>query len=402
MSAKLTPATLAWLRLCAQWILPSTSASPAPGPADVVRWLTALQGQDFPGALWSIGLRAPGTTRADVEGAFNRGEIVRSWPLRGTLHVTAAEDLGWILGLTAGRMVSGAASRHRQLGITTADVGQVRDVAVALLEPSADAGELAAESAEGGDVRASGSSTAGCGRATRDELFAAFEAAGQPVKGQRGIHLLWLLCQGGTLVQGPINAVAGNGNTQFFVRAEEWIKNPRVLAREQALAELALRYFRSHGPATVKDFQWWSKLPLKDIRTGMEHVMDQLESIECHGDTYWLAPETAGLLAGAAPGARSVVLLPGFDEYLLGYTDRSAALAPHHAPLTVPGGNGMFKATVVAGGRVAGTWRKAQGSAEKQREVAGVVLPDLFGELTPNQTKVLERSAKAYAKFLAR
>ena len=110
--------------------------------------------------------------------------------------------------------------------------------------------------------------------------------------------------------------------------------------------------------------------------------------------------ETAELLSGTVPGARSVLLLPGFDEFLLGYTDRSAALAPEHAPLTVPGNNGMFKATVLTGGKVAGTWRKAQGSAEKQREVAGVVLPELFGELTATQHRALEKSAQAYAKFL--
>ena len=95
-----------------------------------------------------------------------------------------------------------------------------------------------------------------------------------------------------------------------------------------------------------------------------------------------------------------MILLPGFDEYLLGYTDRSAALAPHHAPLTVPGNNGMFKATVVLGGQVAGTWRKAQGAAEKQRQLAGVVLPEFFGEIRPAQAKALEKQAARYAAYL--
>ncbi len=372
MSANVTPATLARLRLAAQRILP-TSTDPRPGPGDVVRSLTALQGQDFPGALWSIGLRAPGSTRADVEGAFNRGELVRSWPLRGTLHVTAAEDLGWILALTGGRMVSSVAARHRQLGITTMDLGQARELALALL----------ADGTGGQPVRAA-----------RDGLFAAFEAGGQPTRAQRGVHLLWLLCVEGTLVQGPVN-----GNAQDFVRTDRWIKNPRVPAREEALAELALRYFRSHGPATLKDFQWWAKLTLTDIRTGMDQAGEQLESVGCNGENYWLAPETAQLLEGTVPGARSVLLLPGFDEYLLGYTDRTAALAPHHAALTVPGNNGMFRATVVAGGRVAGTWRKARGAAEKQSELAGVVLPEMFDVPGPAQSKALEKAARAYAAF---
>lgn len=381
MSHSVTPATLARLRLAAQGIRP-TSTSSTQGPVDVVRSLTALQGQDFPGALWSIGLRDPGSTRSEAEDAFNRGEIVRSWPLRGTLHVTAAEDLGWILALTGPRMLSGMATRHRQLEIATPDLGKARELALGALEQS------------GGGV-------------SRDELFAVFEQAGQRTRTQRGTHLLWLLCVEGTLVQGPINTAAGNGNTQFFVHAEKWIKNPRQLARDESLAELALRYFRSHGPATVKDFQWWSKLTLKDIDRGLAQVKGQLSLIECDGVHYWLAPETADLLARTGservvPGAHSMLLLPGFDEYLLGYTDRSAALAPQHAPLTVPGNNGVFKATVVSGGQVVGTWRKAQGAAEKQRQVAGVVLLELFAELSPTRHKALEKSARSYASFLDR
>ena len=374
MTPSVTPNTIARLRLAAQWILPA-SASPSPGPADVVRRLTALQGQDFPGALWSIGLRAPGTTRADVEAAFNSGELVRSCPLRGTLHVTLAQDLGWILALTADRMRAGQATRHRQLGITTPDVDKVRGIALALLEQSD-------------------------GKATREEVLAAFEQAGQGTKAQRGYHLLFLLCVEGTLVQGPVNPEGGNGKAQYYVSPAAWIRNSRVLDRGEALGELALRYFRSHGPATVKDFQWWSKLTLADITAALDLVGHLLETVECNGASYLLAPETAELLGGTVPGARAVLLLPGFDEYLLGYTDRSAALAPHHAPLTVPGGNGMFRATVVAGGKVAGTWRKAQGAAEKQREVAGVVVPELFGGLSPARHKALERSAKAYKRFL--
>ncbi|SEF00651.1 Winged helix DNA-binding domain-containing protein [Arthrobacter alpinus] len=367
-------ATLARLRLAAQGILP-TSTSPTPGPVDVVRSMTALQGQDFPGALWSIGLRSPGSSRTGIEAAFNRGELVRSCPLRGTLHVTVAEDLGWILSLTAERMAKGQATRHRQLEITTPDVDQVRVIALSLLEGSG-------------------------GRVTRDELTAAFEQAGQSTKAQRGYHFLFLLCLEGTLVQGPINS-EGNGNSQFYVSAREWIKNPRTLDRGGALAELALRYFRSHGPATVSDFQWWSKLTLADIRTGLDGAAGELETIECNGATYYLAPETAELTGGTVPGARSVLLLPGFDEYLLGYTDRSAALAPEHAPLTVPGNNGMFKATVVTGGKVAGTWRKAQTAAERERQRAGAVLPELFDGLTPNQDKALDKTAKAYARWLS-
>ena len=220
--------------------------------------------------------------------------------MRGTLHVTLAQDLGWILSLTRERMISALASRHRELDITTPDVEKVRELAIALLEQSG-------------------------GRASRDALLTEIERAGQPVKAQRGIHLLFMLCLQGTLLQDPMNTAAGNGNTQFFVRSEQWVKNPRVLEREQALAGLCLRYFRSHGPATLKDFQCWSKLPLKDIKTGLAQVSSELESVESNGDIYWLAPE--------------------------------------HAPLTVPGNNGMFKAASCS--RRQGGQDLAQGARRK-------------------------------------
>ncbi len=374
MTAKVAPQTIARLRLAAQGIHP-TSISPVQGPVDVVRSMTALQGQDFPGVLWSIGLRSSHATRAHVEAAFNGGELVRSWPMRGTLHVTLAEDLGWLLSLTGKRTAVGLVSRHRELGITAPDVEQARASALALLGQSG-------------------------GKATRGELFAAFEHAAQPTGKQRGSHLLFMLCLQGTLVQGPINTKDGKSTAQYFVDSGRWIKHPRTLEREQALGELALRYFRSHGPATMKDFQWWTKLTLRDIQAGMALVRNQLESVECQGAIYWLAPEIAGLLGGTVPGARSVSLLPGFDEYLLGYTDRSAALAPQHAPRIVPGGNGMFMATIAAGGKIAGTWRKAQGAAEKSRQRAGVVLPEPFERLSPAQDKALDKAAAAYAQFL--
>lgn len=369
------PADLARVRLAAQGIIPVAGRT----PVETVRWMTAMQGQDFPGALWSIGLRSPGSTRSEVEAAFNSGELVRSWPMRGTLHVTAADDLGWILSLTGERTISAVAARHRQLEITAADLDAVRDAARGLLAGPSTVGYPANE----------------CPRATRDQLFQAFESIGQRTNTQRGIHFLWLLCIEGTLVQGPINA-----NAQFFVRTDQWITAPKKLGREEAVAELTLRYFRSHGPATIKDFQWWCKLMLVDIKAGLDAVRDQLETIECDGQTYYLAPENARLFSGNLPGGRSLYLLPGFDEYLLGYADRSASLAPHHAPLTVPGNNGMFKSTIVGTGKVLGTWRKAQTAAEKQRQLADVVLPEPFEPLTPGQESGMKKAAHHYAAFL--
>lgn len=365
-ATRLTPATLARLRLASQGLLGSTLRS----PAEAVSWMTAMQGQDLAGALHSVALRVPGVTRAEVRAELDAGRIVRSWPLRGTLHLTAAADLGWIMGLTSERVMAGQAARQRQLGITASDLESARSVAVGLL--------------------------AGGRSASRDELQRGFQSVRQETAGQRGIHLLWLLSLTGTLVQGPTA-----GAKQLFVLMEEWITSPRRPDRGTALAELALRYFRSHGPATVPDFAWWSKLTRSDARAGLNAVKDQLVELPAGntavpGETYWLAPETAALLDGPVPGSQSLLLLPGFDEFLLGYADRSAALDPGHAELIVPGGNGVFRPTVVSGGRVVGTWRRTAAA----RAATAVVECEPFGPLSAAQQRRLDKAGRDYARFL--
>jgi hypothetical protein len=301
-------------------------------PVEVVRRMLALQAQDFPGAKWSVGLRQAGATEAGVEAACDAGEIVRSWPLRGTLHLVAGEDLGWLLALTAPRATASAAGRRAALGITAADVEMARETAQAALT--------------------------GRRVLTREALLAAFDAAGVSTLGQRGYHLLWYLGQTGTLVLG-----ATDGRNQTFALLDEWVPRPRRLDGDEALGELALRYFHGHGPATVADLARWSGLTVGDVRRGIAICARRLTTLELDGVTYYLASET---LEGSTPTAR-VHLLPGFDEYLLGYGDRTAALAPEHIDAIVPGGNGMFKPTIVVEGEVVGTWKRTARPRDRAR-----------------------------------
>jgi hypothetical protein len=305
------------LRLAAQHIEGSDFA----GPVDVVRWMLAMQGQDLPGTKWSVGLRAPGCTLADVDGALDRGEIIRSWPMRGTLHLVAAEDIGWMLELTAARTLQSLARRHRELGLDQEMVSRAREVAIGLLE--------------------------GGRSATRSEIFRKFEAAGVPTEGQRGPHLLGRLHHDRLLCLGPMQ-----GNDQVVVLLDEWVPNPRVLERDEALGEFVGRFLASHGPATIRDFCWWTKLPVRDAKIGLALARDRLTEFVVDDTSYWMAP---GLPDRAK---RDVHLLPGFDEFLLGYQDRSASLAAEHMQAIVPGNNGMFQATVVLDGQVVGTWRR--------------------------------------------
>jgi hypothetical protein len=336
-------------------------------PGQVVRSMLAIQGQDLPGARWSIGLRGVGLTDDEVGATFDAGDIVRSWPMRGTLHVTAAEDMGWMLDLMASRAIGASAGRRAELGITGVDLEQARDSAIASLH--------------------------GGRSLERGALLDAIAAGGVMIDGQRAYHLLGYLAQTGTLVLGPTS-----GKQQAFVLLEGWVRTPRRLGREEALGELAGRYFRSHGPATERDLARWSGLPLGDVRRGIAVCRDGLGRLELGGVTYYLAPE----VLDAAPATRAgrdvpdVRLLPGFDEYVLGYQDRSAALASEHAQAVVPGNNGMFLPTIVIDGEIVGTWRRTV----RTRDVVIDLLP--FRPLPDDALEGLAGAVLAYGTFLAK
>lgn len=325
-----TPHEIALLRLAAQQI-----AGPGFATAnEAVGWLTALQAQDHNGVLTSVALRTASGTRQTVEAAFNAGEIVKSWPMRGTLHVVVAEDLPWMLRLLTPRVVAGAATRRAQLGLDTAILETAR--------------ELAVEALAGGQ------------QLRRDELMAVWEKGGLDTGTQRGYHMLWHLAQTGTVCFGPVR-----DSEQLIVLLDEWIVRPRDPQREEALGELALRFFRSHGPATVKDLARWAKLTAADVRAGLALARPRLTRFEVDGTEYFMDPQTPDLLDACRDRARGVFLLPGFDEFILGYADRTAVLPAEFADRIVPGGNGVFQPTVVSDGQVAGTWRHTGKGAKR-------------------------------------
>jgi hypothetical protein len=342
-----TPSLTA-LRLTALGIAQPSASS----PVAAVRHLLALQGQDYAGALWSIGLRTPGATAAEVEAAQATGEIVRSWPFRSTLHVVEAADLGWMLALTADREHAKTAGRHRQLELEATDFDRAE--------------AIARERLHGG------------GRLERRDLLAAFEQEGLSVAGQRGAHLLVRLAQSGV-------AVLCGQNTWTLL--DDHVANPRHLDREAALSEIARRFLTARGPATDRDLAWWTGLTLTDVRAAIARVDDEFDRLELDGVTYRMTP-------GLEEAADGIHLLPGFDEYLLGYADRTAQLAGHPLTDVVPGGNGMFLATIVVNGEIAGTWRrtvKAKG-VELQAEP--------WGPLSARAQRGFDRAARAYADYL--
>ncbi|WP_336028956.1 winged helix DNA-binding domain-containing protein [Geodermatophilus sp. FMUSA9-8] len=316
------PREVALLRLVAQRV----TGPPFPDAAAAVRGLLALQGQELPGALTSVALRTADRSRAGVEAALAGGAVVRSWPMRSTLHLTPAEDLPWMLDLLGPRVLAGAARRREVVGLTLDDLERARGVAVAALS--------------------------GGRRLGRRELLAALADGGCDVTGQRGYHSLWFLAQTGTLVLGPLEA-----GDQAFVLLDEWVSAPRRPGREEALAELALRYFTGHGPAGVADLVRWAGTTVRDARAGLAAVRDRLAAVDVDGTELYLDPEVPDRLAACRAEAEGLHLLPGFDEMVLGYADRTCTVPAEHADRIVPGGNGVFRPTVVVGGTAVGTWR---------------------------------------------
>ncbi|MET0417981.1 MAG: winged helix DNA-binding domain-containing protein [Actinoplanes sp.] len=323
------------------------------GPADVagiVEWFGAMQAQDVNSGLWSFGARLPGVPLTAINEALERREVLRTWPMRGTVHFVPAVDAHWMLDLMGVRALAGATKRRETLGLDEKTV----DRAVEIL----------------------GEALAGGGRMTRAECLATLTEGGVEVVGQRGYHLLWYAAQRG------VTAIAPHvGKEQTFVLLDEWVPEPRRPSREEALGLIALRYFRSHGPAPRKDFAGWTGLTMGDCKTGVAVAGDALTTVDVDG-VEMVAPSDQ--LGEAAPAGW--LALPGFDEYMLGYKDRTLMVDAEHLTAIVPGGNGVFRSTIVHDGRVMATWTRtltAKGVTVTVAPLAPVDEKDLLTALEP-------------------
>lgn len=332
-------------------------------PAAVVAWLGALQAQDYLGALWSIGLRMATTpalpTETLIEQAIADRTIIRTWPMRGTLHFVAAADVRWLLQLLTQRQIQQSAGRYRQLELDDTLFAQSQAIFAKVLQ--------------------------GGNELTRDELLQSLEEAGIATTGQRGYHMLGRAAQDGLICFG-----ARSGKQQTFVLLDEWVPPTPPLDRDAALAELARRYFTSHGPATVKDLVRWAGITLTDARRGLAAVGGELQHETIDDQEYWLPQTMPTTTSQPAP----LYLLPGFDEFVLGYGDRSAVLDPAYADRICPGGNGVFSPTVVIDGQIRGTWKRSF----KQGGVTVDWTP--FATFTPSAEAALSVAAAQYGAFL--
>jgi hypothetical protein len=343
-------------RLAAQRI----SATSFTRPEQVVAWLGAVQAQDYLGALWAVGLRTAGANQSDVEQAIAARLIVRTWPMRGTLHFVAAADARWMLELLARRTAtSGAAStRLRSFGIDERVLSQARRV----LERALATGQPL----------------------TRPAVYATLDGAGIATEEQRGLHILWRLAQECVVCFGP-----REGNQQTFVLFDEWLPNAKSLPRDQALATVAERYFASHGPASLYDFAWWTGLPVTEARRAIALAGERLIEEPQGEERLWSREGDHG----AASASAGPYILPAFDELLVGYKDRQAVLAAADGKRVMTGG--LIRPIVVDQGRVVGTWARRITA----RGVVCTASP--FAPLGVQTSRRLDAAFARYAQFWA-
>jgi len=279
--------------------------------------------------------------------------------MRGTIHFVAPENARWMLRLSAARMVAADRRRQSNLGLDEAILERSKQIFIDELS--------------------------GGRRLTRAELLSRLERAGIAVNSQRGYHILWYTAQTGTICMGPMQK-----KEQTFVLLDEWAPPVGEPTREEALVRLARLYFTSHAPSTLRDFAWWAGLTLRDARLGVDAIESELEPETSTGILHWRQVNAASRPASDQP---DLWLLPGFDEFMLGYSQRNAILSPDHADRVVPGGNGIFRPIVVIGGQVQGTWKRSL----KKNGVEITVEP--FASLNGLQD-ALEQEAQRYCRFL--
>ena len=327
-------------------------------PGEVVVWLGAIQAQDYAGAKWSVGLRLPGSTDAAIEQAIEDRAIIRTWAMRGTLHFVAASDIRWMLALMAPRIITNNARRYMQLGLDEPTLARSNEVLVDALQ--------------------------GGKQLTRKELLPILRQKGISTEGQRAPYMLQRASLDGLICQGVVHR-----NDPTYMLLDGAIPKGRRMERDEALVELAKRYFTSRGPATLQDYVWWSGLTAADSKAGLEAIESQLISETIDRQTYW---RSSSLPAGQE-SSPTVYLLPGFDEYLLSYRDRSASLDVERIKKLTPT-NGMLNPTIVIGGWVVGTWNRTFRKGEV------VITAKPFTALTSDERQDFDNAARRYGEYL--
>ena len=323
------------------------------GPAraeDVVRALGAVQAQDYAGAKWALSMRARDATDAAIEHDVNTGRILRTHVLRPTWHFVAPEDIRWMLALTGPRIAAAMASYNRKMELTRAVFSRANRAIERALR----------------DGR----------HLTRAELKTHLERARVGTTGMNRLaHIVMQAEIDGVVCSGP-----RAGNQFTYALLDERLPACRAWDRDEALGELATRYFRSRSPATVHDFAWWSGLTVADAKRAVDIAGPMLERRATDDATWWI-------WADAPPAARgrSAHLLPNYDEYFIGFRDRSAMAPRPDAIQLVTGGSTLINHVVVVDGQLVGGWKRVT-------RASGVeVKATYLAPLSPSERRMISR-----------
>ena len=347
------------LRLRAQRLIPQQPGA-ITNVADVVKELGGIQAQDARAAALAVRARSAGLMDADVEHArVQERSVIRTWGQRGTLHLLATEDLGWLLLLLGPVFVAGDRRRREELGLD---------------EDTCTRG-----------IRIIRNALANQGPLTRAELVEQLATHGIHIEGQARPHLLSRAALEGIICLGP-----DRGTEPTYVLLSDWVEQDHrghPLSEVAAHAELTRRYLGAYGPATLKDQATWSGMPLSKTRAVWQHIADQLLEVEVAGSPSWMLKTCAAWLDEPPAQTPIVRLLPSFDIYLLGYQNRDLAVPPQHAK-RINAGGGMIHPTLLVDGRAVGTWKSKRQKnhldvmVEPFEPLAHEVYPGLEAEVT--------------------
>lgn len=330
-------------------------------PEDVVRWLTAVQSQDYAGAKWAIAQRVKETADKEIDELFNDGKLLRTHVMRPTWHFVMPTDIRWMLKLTAPRVNAISAYYYRKLELDDA-LFRRSNAAIA-------------RALRGGK------------HLTRTELAKVLKSARIEANGLRLGYLIFRAELDAVICSGALR-----GKQFTYALLDERVPECRTVERDEALAELTRRYFASHGPALLQDFSWWSGLTMADTKAGIEMVSSQLSHETANGKTYWFG--TPGTTARTKTPI--VHLLPNYDEYFIAYKDRSASFDPSLLKPPLTKYDVLSAHIVILNGQVIGGWRRAI----KKDEVT--IKANLLVALNKTDSCALTLAAERYREFLGK
>lgn len=321
----------------------------------LVQWMGAIQAQDYNMAKYAIGVRLKNSTDTGIEEAINNGEIIRIHVLRPTWHFVAGEDARWMMELTAKNLHKALASNNKKLELDEKTFSK--------------ANRIIERSLRGGK------------HLTRKEIMEALEKKGIKTNELRASHLMF---------RAETDLVVCNGikkEKQFtYALLNERVPSSKSLTKEEALAELALRYFTSHGPATIQDFTWWSGLSVTDSKNGLELIKSKLVFEKYKDDLYWFSTEQT------FSKNNKMIFLPAYDEFLISYKSRHISLDTEYIPHTFTN-NGIFNPVIVHNAKVIGTWKP-----QYKKQI--LIAPHFFNKPTEKQIQLSTKATKQFGTFM--